>query len=256
VTRLGVSGTDGPIDGGPGPRRTSPMFETDWDLVSLAGQPGEPGARARERVTRRYWPAIYAYVRASVNDPEEAADLTQGFICDVVLGRRLLERAESGQGRFRSLLLTSVRNYLVERHRARTAAKRHPAGGSVTSMVGSEFPDVDGRAPELAYQREWAATIVRRVLRELEERCRRDGLDAHWAVFERRVARPILHGDGPAPYELLLDRLGLADRAQAANMMITVKRRFATMLRDEVAATMDDPERVDEELEDMLALLG
>jgi hypothetical protein len=62
----------------------------------------------------------------------------------------------------------------------------------------------------------------------------------------------MLLGEPRVPYATLVKRLDLADDAQAANMMITVKRRFAQALMQEVARTVGDPMQVEDELRDLV----
>ena len=71
-------------------------------------------------------------------------------------------------------------------------------------------------------------------------------------VFEQRVVRPILFGEKPVSYQSLVERLDLDDRSQAANMMITVKRRFARMILAETGKTMSRPEKALIEIRDIL----
>jgi len=94
--------------------------------------------------------------------------------------------------------------------------------------------------------------LVRRVLESVRAECMRDGLENHWAVFEFRVARPMLLGEPAVPYQELLDRYNLQDISQASNMMITVKRRVARSLRAEVHRTVSDSDQVDDELRELL----
>ena len=90
--------------------------------------------------------------------------------------------------------------------------------------------------------------MIESVLDQVRASCMEDSLESHWAVFEARVVQPMLFGGEPVGYEELLDRLGLDSASQAANMMITVKRRFARVLHEEVAATVTEPWQVKEEL--------
>ena len=76
-----------------------------------------------ERLVRRYWSAIFAYIRRSGRDVHEAADLTQGFVCDILISRRLCDSADPNRGRFRTLLLRAIQNYLRERHRREQRAR-------------------------------------------------------------------------------------------------------------------------------------
>ncbi len=59
--------------------------------------------------------------------------------------------------------------------------------------------------------------------------------------------------DEPATdHAKLVEQLGLKDEPQAANMMITVKRRFVRALYVEVGRTVIDPGQVEDELHELL----
>ncbi len=229
---------------------------TDWLLIAEAGQEDErKAATALERVVRRYWPAVYAYVRSTGRDVHEASDLTQGFVADVLISRRLCAGADPSRGRFRALLLTAVKNYLKERHRYETRKMRSPDHVIRLDLENVRVADA-GRgpqpSPEEAFAYQWGATLVRRVLERVRAACLADEMDAHWIVFEHRVARPMLLGEPPTDYAELVERLGLNDAAQAANMMVTVKRRFAGALRDEVARTVASADEIEDEIRELL----
>lgn len=229
---------------------------TDWSLVERAGcDDSGDAAPALDRLMRRYWPAVYAYVRSTGRDVHEAADLTQGFVCDVLMTRRLCAAADPQRGRFRSLLLTSVKTYLRERHRAEHRQCRDTDRTISLRLDEPERAAIDRaprRSPESAFSYEYAATLIRRVLEQVREECHRDELAPHWTVFEERIVRPMLFGETPSEYEVLVERLGLRDASQAANMMVTIKRRFAAALCKEVAQTVDDPADVRQELQEIL----
>ena len=67
--------------------------------------------------------------------------------------------------------------------------------------------------------------------------------------------RPMLEGGQRTSYPALVRRLGLKDAAQAANMMITVKRRVARALAAEVSRTVTDPAEVEDELLELVRAL-
>jgi RNA polymerase sigma-70 factor (ECF subfamily) len=237
----------------------SGMSQTDWSMVIAAG--GDDTAEAEEALgllVRRYWPAIYAYFRYSGprgRDVHEAADLTQGFVCDVILGRKLLHYADPKRGRFRALLLTAVENYVRDRHRYETAGRRSVDGIKPLNLDPELLATIRGgrdQRPENAFSYQWSATLVRQVLARVQNECERDELSGHWTIFEARIVRPMLTGESPVSYARLVERLNLVDASQAANMMVTVKRRFATALYEEVGKTVNDPSETEGEL---LALL-
>ena len=111
--------------------RNSSMTQTNWDLIRDAAGSTPTSQASLEEVARRSWPAIYAFIRASGRSPDDATELTQGFICDVFLSRHLLEKADQSRGRFRTLVMGSVRNYLADMHRRKTATTRRPKHGSI-----------------------------------------------------------------------------------------------------------------------------
>ncbi len=229
---------------------------TDWSMIAAAGQPDEEGAAAAlEGLVRRYWSAVYAYIRSTGRDVHEAADMTQGFICDVIISRRLCAVADPNRGRFRSLLLTAVKTYLREQHRHQQRQCRSGAKVMPIRFVEPETVVMDSSTlqdPEAAYRRQWSATLVRHVLDTVRSGCLTDALDAHWTIFEHRVVRPLLLGEPATEYAELVDRLGLKDASQAANMMVTVKRRFANALCDEVARTVNNRDSIADEIGELL----
>jgi RNA polymerase sigma-70 factor (ECF subfamily) len=228
---------------------------TNWALIFDAARGGDlPATTALEQLVRRYWPAVYAFIRRTGRDVHEAADLTQGFVCDVIISRNLFDHADPARGRFRSLLLTSLQNYLRERHRHDTRSKRssgsRPLKLSESDLAAAEARSAD--SPEEAFSAQWNATMIRQVLERVRGDCVKAGLEAHWIIFEARVVRPMLLNERRVPYSRLVDRLELKDAGQAANMMITVKRRFVQALVEEVNLTVSDPLHVEDELRTML----
>lgn len=226
---------------------------TDWSMIVDAVDDED----ARDRVLRHYWPAIYAFIRATGRDPDESADLTQGFMCNVMLTRRLLEGADPERGRFRSLMLRALQNYLHDDARRRHRRKRTPPGGSIQPLdgLGMAVQDPSLTTPEAAFDAEWAVALVRRVLEDVRQQCVADSLEPHWEVFAARVVRPMLLGEAPADYDDLIERFSLNDASQAANMMVTVKRRVANAVRREVSRTVNDPTDVSDELGDLMRCL-
>jgi hypothetical protein len=58
---------------------------TCWSRVARAGDPADPEARAAlEGLCRDYWYPLYAFVRCQGLDPEDASDMVQGFLADLL----------------------------------------------------------------------------------------------------------------------------------------------------------------------------
>ena len=93
---------------------TASRFQTtSWTLIVRAR-----ASRADlQELLSVYWSPVYAYLRRSGVDPHDAADLTQGFLSEVVLDRGFVERADPERGRFRSFLLSALSKFVIDEHR-------------------------------------------------------------------------------------------------------------------------------------------
>jgi RNA polymerase sigma-70 factor (ECF subfamily) len=203
------------------------------------------------------WGAIYAYIRQAGRSDEQARDLTQGFIADVLLGRGLLAKLDERRGQFRTLLLSAVRNYLADAYRHDHAARRHPGHGRIVAAGNDSHDDglVDRTtpAPEAAFNRAWVAALVREAAADLQAECLASGREAAWDIFDRRVLRPMLEGAEPPTYEALVARWGLHAPTQVSNTIVAMRRAFATHLVRRMGACSGDGARG--QIRELLTLL-
>jgi DNA-directed RNA polymerase specialized sigma24 family protein len=234
------------------------FLTTRWSLIDGIQSAGDKDKALISRLLTRYWKPVYCYLRRKGHGNEDAKDLTQGFFHDVVLNRNLVQRADQGKGRFRAFLLHALDQYLVNEKSKQTAQKRHPRGRLV-SLDTSELPvlpeTISELTPEDSYNYAWLSELLERVLAEVEEECRQDGLDVHWQVFRDRVVQPILEDSEPPSLGEVCQRYGLEDEKKASNMAITVKRRFQTRLRRHVRDTVTTEDEVEDELQEILQYL-
>jgi RNA polymerase sigma-70 factor (ECF subfamily) len=194
-------------------------------------------------------------VRRSGNDVHRAEDLTQGFFA-FVLERRAFERAEPCRGRFRSFLLASLNHYLLNEHDRAQTLKR--GGGraivsfdehSAEQMYRRE--SVDDETPGKLFERQWAVTLVSRVLDRLREEFDKRGNTALFAGLQ-----PFLTGEPDAgAQERLAGQLGMETGAVKVALH-RARRRFGELLRREVAHTVNRPEDIADELRHLLAALS
>ncbi|MEI6475018.1 MAG: hypothetical protein WCO75_06460 [Planctomycetota bacterium] len=219
----------------------------------------EMAPRTSDEAAVRYWGSIYAYIRQSGRRDEEARELTQGFIADVLLGRNLLGRLDEKRGQFRTLLLSAVRNYLADVYRFNHAARRHPGDGRIVhSDDGSNdtLPDRQSPAPESAFHRAWISMLIRDASDAMRAECIANQRDMQWDVFESRILRPMLEGAPPPSYESLMARWNLTALSQVSNTIVSMRRLFASHLVRGVSATVDtSPAGARGELRELLSLL-
>ena len=118
---------------------------THWSVVLAAGHKESPqSAEALEKLCRAYWYPLYVYVRRQGNSPEDAQDLTQEFFFRL-LERNNLVKADRDRGKFRTFLLGSLKNFLVNEWKHESRLKR---GG------GLEFLSLDADSAEDRYAAE------------------------------------------------------------------------------------------------------
>src|SRR5881398_1992560 len=113
----------------------------------------------------------------------DAQDLTQDFFVMVLKGR-LLQHADRNRGRFRSIVLKALKDFLRDAAEKRHAQKR---GGDVQFVSWDEWmaeapshlsiptQDSESWSPERIFDVRWAATVVERALRRLGDECEKRG---------------------------------------------------------------------------------
>jgi len=218
-----------------------------------------PNSRAdMEALLKRYWSPVYAYLRRRGCETHEAEDLTQEFLLKKVLGRDLLERADEARGRFRSFLKRALEHFVVDEHRrvhGRDGARARTFVPDDLQVLAAAEPG-EGDDPARAFDRQWAATVLDSALERVEAACRADGMERQWTAFEARVLRPVLHGCAPTPIEELVDLLRAHDRQEIYSMLQTIKRKVNSEVRELIAETVEQPEDVRGEFDELRAFLA
>jgi len=218
---------------------------TRWSLVVRAGAENDPDShQALESLCKIYWPPVYAYVRRRGYDCDNALDLTQGFFAQF-LEKKSLRAADRTRGKFRSFLLTSVKNYLAnqwdkEHSKGRGEGKPHfPLDDG-----NDRIEPVDIMTPEKNFERVWALTLLKRVLTRLAKSER---------YFEQ--LEPCLMGENrDAPYKSIAQDLGVTEGALKTRIH-RMRKRYVELLRDEVRQTLDDAGNVEDEIRYLLTIL-
>ncbi len=178
----------------------------------------------------------------------------------MILNGNFLERANPERGRFRSLLLTSLQHFLKDAHAKRTARKR---GGEVELISWDEWmaeapsrltvpaQALESWSPERIFDVRWAATVAERSLRSLQEECASLGRQR---VFDA-LQGALIASREEVSYEALSRELGVGV-PELRNALHRLRQRYRQLLRSEVAATMENPDKVDTELRYLVAALA
>ena len=230
---------------------------TDWSLVAHAGLPVEQtGLESLNELLSRYRPALKAHlVLKKKFPPAQADDLIQGFLSTKVLDEGLVSRADPRKGKFRTILLTALDNYVISVIRHDAAKKRSPEQGFVSlDETADQFGAVE--PPPDPFDVAWANEIIMEALRRVKAECTASGRSAYWSVFESRVVAPTVDGIQPLSYEQVVARFGFRSPTEASNALVTAKRMFVRALRAVVAEYARDEDGIDREIEELRAILS
>ncbi|MCC6409756.1 MAG: sigma-70 family RNA polymerase sigma factor [Planctomycetes bacterium] len=223
------------------PRSESSFLTTRWSVVQRAsGAASEVRQAALEDLARTYWYPLYAFARRRGLAPDVAADRVQACFA-LLLERDDFARADPARGRFRAFLLTAFRHVLIDSRERERAQKRggDRAALSIDALAAEGrllAHPVDADTPEAAFERAWVAELLARSLARLGEEQARIGRMELFAKL-----RPHLSGEDDGPrFASIAGELGLTENAVkvAAHRL---RKRYGELLRDEVAATLGDP---------------
>lgn len=229
---------------------------TRWSIVLAAGQSPEEASRAAlETLCHAYWFPIYAYVRRRVAQPDDAQELTQAFFT-ALLERNALAAADPDRGRFRAFLLTSCKNFLASHWKHQHAQKR----GGGRKLLALDFQQGEERfqlepadrfTPERWFERQWALTLLDRVLGLLRDEFDRDGRGPQFELL-----KGFLSGQEPAlSHAEVGAQLGVSEGA-ARVIVHRLRRRYRDLLRAEIAQTVSGDDEIDDEIHRLFAALG
>jgi RNA polymerase sigma factor (sigma-70 family) len=235
---------------------------TRWSLILSAAHSKGEERKARdalEELCRIYWRPVFVFVCRRGYSIEDAKDLTQDFFVKI-LAPNWLQRADVNRGRFRTLLLTSLQNSLIKAAEKTHARKR---GGGVEfvswddwmaeapSQLAISAQALDSLPAERLFDLRWATTVVEQALRRLRDECEgKDRLRLFYAL-----SRHLTDERDEVSYAKLSTTLGVAETAVKKQLHI-MRQRYRSLLRDEVAHTVEDPADVQDEIRYLCAALA
>jgi len=223
--------------------------------VLAAGDARREDARhALGQLCEVYWYPLYAFLRRRGYSADDAQDLIQAFLTRL-LDKNTVRLADPQRGKFRSFLLTALKNFLANERREARALKRGGGQAVLSFEVEAgesryQLEPEDQRTPEDIFERRWAMTLLETSLARL----RNEYADANKQDLYEAL-KDCLGGASAAPYKQVGQAIGMSE----GSIKVAVHRlrsRYREILRDEIAQTVDDSEDVDEELRQMFNVLG
>ena len=253
-----MNGKNGHADAG-GPHD---FVTTRWSLILSAAKldnQEQDGRNALAELCRTYWRPIFSFVCARGFSTEDAQDLTQDFFA-IILKDNWLQHADRSRGRFRSLLLKSLQNFLIN---ATEKTHAHKRGGGVEfiswddwmaeapSQLSIPVQALDSLPPERIFDLTWATTVVEHAFQRLREECESKG--KLW-LFQA-LSSYLTDERDELSYAKLSAELGMAETA-VKKQLHNMRQRYRSLLRAEVSRTVDNPADVDDEIRYLCASLA
>jgi DNA-directed RNA polymerase specialized sigma24 family protein len=180
---------------------------------------------------------------------EDTQDLTQGFFLHL-LDHKALRQVSPVKGKFRSFLLASLQNYLSDQADSARCLKR---GGNI-EFLPLDMKSVEDRyhlvaldflTADKVFDARWAMTLLDEAMAQLREEYAAQGKASMFETLKPFID-PI-NSKAALSYDQVAKALQVG-LGSAKKLIFRLRRRYASVLREEVARTVSDPAEVDQEI--------
>lgn len=236
--------------------RPTLFLTTRWTLIRDAAAVGDGGASAAlGDLCAIYWMPLYRYARRRGHSREDAEDLVQGFLSRIAEPRHL-SGLDASKGRFRAFLLSSFNHWRLNEWKRGTRLKR--GGGAVPLALDWQeaesgcppFP-ADELSPDKHYDREWALTLLAKVLADLEAASIAEGKGVQFGLLKSCLTAD----SARIPYAEIARRLDTTEGA-ARVAVHRLRKRYRHLLTGEILRTLSSRDALEEEMRSLFAALA
>lgn len=245
--------------------RSYQRFETTaWGQVIDAGrlsqardeEEKESAQKALNELCCRYWMPLYSFAKSRGFDHHETQDLIQEFFA-ALFRREAIAQADPTKGRFRSFLLTALKNFIASWSEYKRAQKRdfrrEQQAVSIDFDSITNAPACSSDDPFRVFQQRWAETIMQNSLETLRqdaaERGRSDEFSKLFSFLFTSEAQPEM------TYQQVAQQLNISD-SQVRLLVHRYRKRLAEVIRAEIRETVHDEEEVEAELSELIVALS
>ena len=224
---------------------------TRWSLILSAANSQSEEQKARdalEELCRIYWRPVFVFVCRRGYSTEDAQDRTQDFFLKI-LEPGWLSHADPVRDRRRAVAV------LPQPARKRGGGVQFVSWddwmAEAPSQLSISAHALDSLPAERLFDFRWATTVVEQALRRLREECEgKDRLRLFYALSPH-----LTEERDEVSYAKLSAALGVAETAVKKQLHI-MRQRYRSLLRDEVAHTVENPADVQDEIRYLCAALA
>lgn len=223
---------------------------TRWTLVRQAHGDDTAAKQALSDLCAAYYAPVVAFIARCGFEESAARDLAHDFFTRWLSQQQSLN-PKRPVGRFRSYLLGAVRHFVSDSLDRARAQKR--GGGATAASITESGPALahdSAHSPDRAFDRQWALTVLERVLERLAAEFEAAGRAGHFAAL-----KPWLTGDeGEATQAEIARQLGMNEGALKVAIH-RLRKRFRDLVKAEVAQTVGSAAEAREELAYLLGAM-
>lgn len=223
---------------------------TRWTLVRQSRLGDPVSCQALSDLCAAYYAPVVSFIARCGFEESRARDLAHDFFARL-LGSPEMLNPNRERGRFRAYLLGCVKHFVADTLDRERAAKRG-GGTEMVHLTESGLMITDGGilSPDRAFDQQWALTVVDRVLGQLTQELEREGKAQHFVLL-----KPWLTGDeGEATQAEIADALSMNEGAVKVAIH-RLRKRFRTLIKEEIAHTVGDEMEARDELTHLLAAM-
>jgi RNA polymerase sigma-70 factor (ECF subfamily) len=223
---------------------------TQWHVVRQATEgPDRRRVEALNDICARYVPAMVEYIKRQFHVTEDVAeDMVQQFVTDRVLSKDILSQAVQTKGRFRTFLMTSIRHFVCDQIRRESSMKRCPPNGFVPlEDMQTETTAALEQEEQRVFDQGFVRQIIGEAIHRTHELCVKRNQTDIWEILHERVLAPHIEEVQPESYDILVQELGLRNRAEAQNKLATGKRIFQRCYQQVIEEFTESAQEFEEE---------
>ncbi len=235
--------------------RPAHSFRTTlWTQVVAARGESVDARQALSKLCETYYGPVEMFVqryraRASAGGADEARDLTHEFFAKILEGNSL-NHADRTKGRFRSYLLGAVKHFLADRKAFEQALKRGGEAHQQSMSSADEFDHAPLQIaasgafpPDACFDRPWALAVVQQAIDTLRAEAETAADLARFEVLQKWLVEPSGH-------DTAVDAARSLDLSDSAFKVAVhrLRKRFRKVVKEHIAATVNDPVEVQDEL--------
>lgn len=225
------------------------MDETRWSIIHRIGDPRSVIRRnALAELFEIYRSPMIHFLMAKGCDESDAEDFVHDFIQSKMLSDKFFEQLDPTQGRFRSYLRASLRNFQIDQWRKESRRRE------VSGMDHLEDRAGDSSSTSI-FDKEWALQVLRVAYELLIASCTERKRPDYVVIFNARVWHPHFDGDELVSYAELKKQGAIKSVRDAQNSLVTAKRMYKRCLVSTVKDTLSDHDLLEEELQFLYRIL-